>query len=274
MKLIRELRWGPHKSFKTGAVVGTYPKPMLVLQFDADGVSVIPSSKQPRDPSLIQLNCTYEDVKFCKPGELGQWVTKPESEQPKVLVVDYTTLRPKSLTLDYMPLQSQEGLIKFQQPGTGDFNQIAGKTSLPWKTIVFDGATGYMETVLSHFSSMNPNRMADARDWAFRVGLMLKNVYLSITLCPCHVVCLMHDELDKNELSQQVLTIPYTYGKELRSISGALFSQYFHAQKNMQGKPVVLQSDQMFVKGVGARWPVLSGETQPDFNSIYGKELL
>jgi hypothetical protein len=30
----------------------------------------------------------------------------------------------------------------------------------------------------------------------------------------------------------------------------------------------------MFVRGIGARWPVLTGEVAPDFKSIYGKELL
>jgi hypothetical protein len=43
MKYIREGRMGPPKSFKTGAVLGTYPKPLLCLEFDESGGDIIPS---------------------------------------------------------------------------------------------------------------------------------------------------------------------------------------------------------------------------------------
>jgi len=273
-KLIRELRWGPPKSFKTGATVGTYPKPLLYLGFDTGGLDVIPSAKATKDASLVQFNCSYEDIIFVPPGDLNKWINKPKSEMPKILAIDYTTVRPQTINLDYMPSKSQEGLQKFQAPTTGDFNQLCNRTSLPFETIVWDGVTGYMETVLSHFSSANPGRMADARDWAFQVGQMVKRVMCSINMMPCHVVTLMHDEMEKNELSQQVSVVPSVYGKELKNIAGAFSSQFFHARKNQEGKPVVLTSDKMFVRGVGGRWPVLSGEVAPDFKSIYGKELL
>ena len=273
MKYIRELRWGPPKSFKTGAVAGTYPKPMLAFIFDTGGLDVIPSSKQPPVTGLVPFDCCYEDIVFIKPGELAAWVSKPMDQQPKILAIDYTTVRPQLLNLEYMPSRSQEALVKFQDPQTGDFNKIAGKAQLPWKTVLWDGVTGYMEAVMSHFASLNPGRMADARDWAFQIGQMVKRVMCSMTMLPCHVIVLMHDEMEKNELSAQVSINPSVYGKELKQIAGGLFSQYFHAQKS-NGKPVVLTSDQMFVRGVGGRWPVFTGEVPPDFKSIYGKELL
>ena len=269
MKLIRELRWGPPKSFKTGATVGTYPKPLLYLGFDVGGLDVIPSKIQPKTDGAIPFDISYEDITFCEPGKLGDWLVKPE--QPKVLAVDYTTKRIRDLSLEYMPSKSQEALQLFQGP-LGDYNKLCNKPSLPWKTIVLDCITGYMEVVLSHFSSLNPGRMADARDWAFQVGQMVKRVMTSMTMLPAHVVVLMHDELDKNDLSMQVNIQPYVFGREVRAIAGGLFSQYFHAQKN-NGKPVILTSDQAFCRGVGSRWPILTGETQPDFKSIYGKEL-
>jgi hypothetical protein len=272
-KLIRELRWGPPKSFKTGAVAGTYPKPMLYFGFDVDGLSVIPSKNTPKNDQLVPFDVCYEDIVFCEPGKLREWVVKPLEQQPKILCVDYTKVRPQTLTLDYSPLKSQEALQKFQDPLTGDFNQLCGKTILPWKTVVLDGVTGYMEVVMSHFSSLNPNRMADARDWAFQIGQMVKRVMCSFTMLPCHSVILMHDEMEKNELSAQISIIPSVYGKELKNISGGLFSQYFYAMKNVNnGKPVILSNDKMFVKGVGGRWPILNGEVAPDFRSIYGKE--
>ncbi|MDE2097265.1 MAG: hypothetical protein KGL39_08490 [Patescibacteria group bacterium] len=270
MKLIRELRWGPPKSFKTGAVVGTYPKPLLYFGFDVDGLSVIPSSKQPKVDGTIPFDIVYEDIVQCQPGQLGQFVTK--TEQPKVLSVDYTSVRPRLLTLEYNPSKSQEALQKFQDPSSGDFNKLAGLTALPWKTVVLDGVTGYMEVVLSHFSSLAPGRMADARDWAFQVGQMVKRVMTSITMLPCHVVVLMHDEMDKNELNQMVGVNPYVYGREVRAIGGGFFSQYFHTKKSGT-KPVIEAVDSGYVRGIGARWPVLTGETAPDFKSIYGKEL-
>lgn len=272
-KLIRELRWGPMKSFKTGAVVGTYPKPMLYFQFDVDGISVIPSKNMPKNDALVQFDCCYEDIVFCEPGKLKDWVKKPTAEQPKILCVDYTRVRPTTLNLEYLPSRSQEAMQRFQDPQSGDFNQIAGKTELPWKTVVLDGVTGYMEVILSHFSSIAPNRMADARDWAFQVGQMVKRVMCAFTMLPCHSVVLMHDEIEKNELNSQIGIVPVVYGKEVRNIAGGLFSQYFHAQKS-NGKPVVLMSDQLYTRGVGGRWPVFSGEVPADFKSIYGKELL
>ena len=273
-KLIRELRWGPPKSFKTGAVAGTYPKPMLYLGFDTGGLDVIPSRNAMKDNNLVQFDVAYEDIVQCEPGKLKDWVGKPMAEQPKILSIDYTKCRPMSLTLEYMPSKSQEGLQKFQDPNFGDFNQLCNKPTLPWKTILWDGVTGYMETVQSHFSSMSPGRMADARDWAFQVGQMVKRVMCSISMMPCHVVVLMHDEMEKNELSSQVAIIPSVYGKELKNIAGAFFSQFFHARKDAMGKPVILTSDKMYVRGVGGRWPILTGEVAPDFKTIYGKELL
>lgn len=272
MKLIRELRWGAPKAFKTGAIVGTYPKPMLYLGFDVDGLSVIPSSKQAVDAMLVKFNVTWEEIVFCKPGELKLWVNKPKAEQPKILCVDYTSVRPSTLSLEYNPSKDQVGLNLFQAPNTGDYNQIAGKPVLPWETVVFDGVTGYMELVLSHFSSMNPNRMADARDWAFQIGQMVKRVLCSCTMLPCHVVCLMHSETEKSDLTMQIDTIPSVYGKEMKQIVGGLFSQYFYAAKE-NGKPVIWTNNKEFVKGVGSRWPILPAVCAPDFNSIYGKEL-
>jgi hypothetical protein len=272
MKLIRELRWGSPKSFKTGAVVGTYPKPMLYLGFDVDGVSVIPSAKQPVNPALIKFNVTHEEIVQCEPGKLREWAAKPESAQPKVLCVDYTSIRPNKLSLEYNPIKDQLALNKFQHPDTGDFNCLQAAT-LPWKTIVFDGITGYSEVILSHFSSMNPNRMADARDWAFQVGQMCKRLCTAITTLKAHVVVLMHDETEKNDINGQVNTIPLVHGKDMKNMVGGLFSQYFYSAMQ-NGKPVVWSKDKMFVKGVGTRWPIIDQDSAPDFNSIYGKELL
>lgn len=272
MKLIRELRMGAPKTFKTGAIVGSYPKPMLYFGFDVDGISVVPYKNIPTSDNQMKFDVCYEEIVFCQPGKLNEWVGL--KEQPKILAVDYTKVKPVTLTLDYTPLKAQEGLRLFQDKDIGDFNRLANKTELPWKTVVFDGVTGYMETVLSHFSSMNPNRMADARDWAFQVGQMVKRVITSLTTLPCHIVVLMHSEMEKDELSQQIHVIPSVYGKELKNIASGLFSQYFYADKE-NGKAVVYTNDKNFVKGIGNRWPQgLPTVNPPDFKSIYGKELI
>lgn len=279
-KLIRELRWGRPKAFKTGGLL-TYPKPLLYLGFDTGGLDVLPSKNSPKTSDMIPFDCTYEDVVFCEPGDLKSWVTKPKEQQPKILAIDYTKLRPMTIDLNYLPTRSQDALIAFQSNDMnklGDLNVIGihaqKNKTLPWATIGWDGVSGYRTSVLSHFSSIAPNRMADARDWAYQSGQMCKRVMEVLVLYPCHIVVLMHDEMEKNDLSQQIDIIPAVDGKDLKNIAGGLFSQYFYAKKNLQGKPVILSNDAMFLKGLGGRWPVLTGETQPDFKSIYGKELI
>src|SRR6266576_6273881 len=71
-KYIREGRMGPPFSYKTGAVVETYPKPMLVLEFDPSGLDVV---KQP-----------IERIEYTK---LSEYCKKEQSALPPVLAIEF-----------------------------------------------------------------------------------------------------------------------------------------------------------------------------------------
>ncbi len=259
MKLIRELRMGPPKAWKTGAIVGSYPKPMLYFGYDHGGVDIIPSVK------TEGYDIIHSDIEFVKAG------TFQVKDNPKpVTVVDYSTVSPVTLSLEYMPTKSQEGLQTFYK----DYNQLSGKATLPYKTIVFDSVTGYTDIVLAHLASFNPNAMADARQWAYQAGNKVRQLILSATCLPAHVVFIMHSAIEKDELTQQIRELPSVYSGLRNDICG-LFSQAFYATKTPMGKPVIWTNDKMFVKGIGPRWPAgLPQECAPDFKSIYGKELV
>lgn len=261
-KYIRELRMGAPKTWKTGAVVGSYPKPLLYFGFDAGGIDIIPLIRTPID---YPYDCTQEDVEKIKPGDLK--VTVPSK---KITMMDYTLVMPRLLEESITPTKSQDGMQKFIK----DYNQISGKTELPWKTIVFDSATGYADMSLNWISSFNPNAMADARQWAAQVGMKLRQLILSASALPAHVVFIFHVETLENELTKQVREVPMVYSKLRDDIAG-LFSQVFYATKSPMNKPVLWTNDKLLVKGIGPRWPAgLPQECEPTFNAVYGKEQL
>lgn len=257
MKLIRELRMGAPKSFKTGAVVGSYPKPMLYFGFDHGGIDIIPSVK------TEGFDVTHDDIDFRKAGAFA--LTEPIKP---VTAIDYASVCPVVLSLDYLPTKSQEGMQAFYK----DYNQLTGKATIPYKTIVFDSVTGYTDIILAHLSSFNPNAMSDARQWAFQAGSKVRQLILSSTCLPCHIVFIMHSTIEKDELTQQIRELPSVYSGLRNDICG-LFSQAFYAAKE-NGKPVIWTNDKLFVKGIGPRWPSgLPAVCAPDYKSIYGKEL-
>ena len=273
MKLIRECRMGKPKTTKTGAVVGTYPKPLCYFGFDRDGISIIPPKSYTPTPGSIPFDCTYEDITFEKVGTAATMLSQPAKS--KITVLDYTTEFPLEMTLDYTPQKAQEAAICF----TRDFNafntHIRAKKEFPFKTVVFDSATGYADMMKMHLSSFNPNSMVDARQWAFMIGEKTRQLILASTAWPCHVVFIFHTSApEKNEETSQVEELPSAYGKGFRDVIGGLFSQYFYATRSA-GKPVIKNSDYMMVRGLGSRWPAgLPNECPADFKSIYGKELL
>lgn len=263
---------GPPKAFKTGAVAGTYPKPMLYLGFDRGGLDVIPSKTVAQPATDIKMNVCYEDIVFIKPNELRTWIVKPQSEQPKILAVDYNAGGSFDLALDFKPNANSMPFQNFINDYNAISTHLRGGKTLPWRTAVYDSITGLMDLIMSHISSFNPNALADARQWAAQVGGKVRQVVLSGTTWPTHVVFLMHSQVDKNELTGMVQEIPNVYSG-LKNDIGGLFSQFFYATKSMN-KPVIWTNDKGFVKGIGPRFPVgLPPECQPDFNSIYGKEL-
>jgi hypothetical protein len=270
MKYIREARMGLPKQFKTGAIVGTYPYPMLYFGFDRGGLDVIPTKGARRGTNDVLMNITYDEVKFVKPSEIATWLAKSAAELPKILAVDFPLIMNNEFSLDTGATKCQTPMIEFRDM----YNKVVACKTLPFKTIVLDSVTGYTDACLSYISSANPNAMADARQWASQAGGLVRKVILSMTCLPCHVVVLLHSFIDKNEITQEVREHPNVYGQMLRDDFFGMFSQVFYAAKDAAGKPVIWPSDKYPVKGIGPRWPQgLPKECAPDFMAIYGKEL-
>jgi len=270
LKLIREARMGRPKSFKTGAVVGTYPKPLLYLGFDRGGLDVIPTKGAKRGDKDIQMDCCYEDITFVKPLDIG--TAMKQATIPKVTAIDFCASMPMVFQLDTKPAASQDQLKSFEQ----SYNMlVANQKTLPYKTIVVDSLTGYTDACLAFISSYNPNAMADPRQWASQAGGLCRKLALTITNMPCHIVVLLHSAIDKSELTGEINEQPNVYSQVLRDDFFGLFSQVFYAMKKQDGTPMIWVSDKYPVKGIGPRWPQgLAQEIAPDFASIYGKELV
>lgn len=266
-KLIREMRFGPAKQFKTGAVVGTYPKPLLLLSFDEEGHSVIPTKGQAQDPSFIKLDSTAEDIVKVNPVELRQLQGKPQSELPKITLVDFCDANQRLMTPAYVPGQNPGPMLTFM-----DALNCLVQFQCPWRTVVVDPVTGYTDIVLQHIASINLQLMADPRRWASMAGQKVYQMIGVVNQLKAHVVVILHSKVDKNELTGQTSEGMMVYS-EVRQIIGGLASQIFYATKEGK-KPVIWTTDRFFVKGVGARWPLdLPEVCAPDFKSIYGREL-
>lgn len=248
MKYIREGRFGRSKQWKTGAVVGTYPQPLLAISLDEGGLDVLPN------PPM-----------FIKPNDLGKLCAKPANELPPVTAIDLCDASVKQATLDFnvKPDSSRlQGLVDISN------TLIALKERLPFKTVVVDPLTEVEAAVLGHIAAAQNAALADPRKWASMVGQKVKDLILAFTQLPCHVVFIMHSNVDKNELTGVITETPRLYSK-YRDIIGANLSQFFYATK-VNGKPKVFTTDQGFVQGLGARWPAnLPAVCDPDYKSIY-----
>lgn len=270
MKYIREGRMGNPFSFKTGAVVGTYPTPMLVALFDEGGLDVIPSRAQlaanNANKDLVHMDVAYEDIKWATVAEVREMKTKQPSELPKVTACSFVSPKTTKLDAVYKVAGNSQQFMEF----LALTDVLYGSETLPWKTIVVDSLTGYQEAVLFHQAQYNAGDMGDARKWAANVGEKVRQLTASLLSLPAHVVLLLHTNLNKNELTGAIIEEPDIYSK-LRNTYGKMFSSFFYSTK-VNGKAKIWTSDQGFVKGIGSRG-VLPPVCDPDFTSIYGKEI-
>lgn len=268
-KLIRELRMGPPKSFKTGAVVGSYPKPLLYFGFDRSGIDVIPQKGVIVPKDKVQFDCTYDEILFATPDTLDALCKEPRGKQAKITAIDFTQYHMREI--DEL-LKASTSSAMMQQYVKAYNIIVRNQATIPWATFVFDSTSGFQDMTVSHIASVNPNALADARQWAHQAGQVLRKTIISATALQCHIVFICHTFIDKNETTSLVLELPDLVSSLRNDVSG-LFSQVFYATQNM-GKPVVWTADKMFVKGAGARWPQgLPTDCGPDFQSIYGKEV-
>lgn len=274
MKYIREGRMGKQKTCKTGCVVGTYPKPMLVLLYDEGGLDVIPSKANvATDKDAIRFDVTAEEIVTIKPSGFAEWLARPMADQPKVLCVDLCDATTKVAAMDFKPIANS-----MVQQGTIDvINALSTRNAngpLPWRTVVMDPITRLQDGIIGHIAQSSSDSLKNAMVWAPMVGSKVYQILGVITSLNAHVVVLFHSAEEKDERTGSINENAVIYGSKARSAVGALFSQWVYAAK--QGhKPVIFTQDQGFIKGVGCRWPAnLPAICGADFQSIYGKEQL
>lgn len=254
-KYIREARFGAPKSQKTRMVTGTYPKPMLVLEYDPGGMTV-------------DLSPGYSGpITWVKVDEAIALLKKPTAELPQLVVVDMAGICTTELDVAYSPLKDAQTFPETIKLVNALVRQC------PFKTVVLDTITGLSDAIYGHQAVMNTAALADARKWAGNIGMKVKQVIEVTHRINAHTVTIFHEETDKNELTGEIRTFPMMYSK-VREMVAALFDQFVQATE-VGGKPVIITKASGLVKGIGMRWPSGLPEKCPaDFQSIYGKEKL
>lgn len=247
MKLIRELRMGPAKAWKTGAVVSTYPRPLLVLNFDQEGLDVI---KEP----IINI----EPDKFAETCKLA--------DQPPLSVVDFCDTNTKVVLEAFQPQGNGKPFKAFVDTA----NHLV-RTGCPWKTVVLDSLSGLSDVVLAQIAATNSNALASALKWAPMIGGKIHQIMGVLTSLNCNVVIIAHSTSpSKQEETTGEITVNLIAPSQwLRDRAGTLMSQYFYQCKE-GGKPVLYTTDSGYVKGLGCRWPEnLPTKVGPTFKDIY-----
>lgn len=251
-KLIREIRFGMPKQWKTGAVVSTYPRPLLALVFEEGGLDVV-----------------QEPIVYIKPSELAEMLTRSVDKIPPIVAIDFCDESKQVLTGMYAATGNREGFESVIMV----INLLVQAKTMPFKTIVLDSITQMSEVILRHIAATQAAAMADARKWAGNIGLKIAQIMGVLNSVNAHVVYIMHAEMQQNEQTNEISVLPLVHSK-LRNKIGALVSQFLYACKE-GGKPVVYTTDKGFIKGIGCRWPAnLPPVCGATFKDIYGKELL
>jgi len=253
-KYIREGRFGPPKTWKTGSILGnkkkgikSYPQPILMLSFDAGGHEICPDVA-PEDVLL------FED--FSKRHAEGR------SPAP-ITVVDLSF---KAL-LDFENTYAPSKDAKTFDETVKVINLL--RKSCPYKTILVDPVTELSNTILRHQAVVNQAALADARKWAGNVGAKVQQVIEYCCSLPANVVFLFHTEIVVVEETKKIYEQPMVYSK-LRDYVGGKFSQYFY-QHIHGGKPILRVKPFELVSGLGSRWPEFTKEIiGPTFEEIYG----
>lgn len=272
MKYIHELRIGPPKCGKTIAVVGTYPKPMLVFLFDIGGLDVIPV-KPPIKPDAqrLEIDILHSDIQFIKAESLGEFCRKKPEELPKVVCVEFFDIKKNLMTEDFSPIADSRPYKLFYRA----VNELV-TFGCPWKTFVTDSITSLIDFMLQHISQANPNWNTNPMKWSPAAGSKILQHIAVINNLSTHSVFIGHSHTDRPEIEnkeQAVVTTPLG-PKYFSERVGALVSQYLYAT-NQSGRLEVWTKPQKDVKAIGCRWPSeLPAICGADFKSIYGKEVI
>src|SRR5574343_341784 len=122
MKYIREGRFGQSKQWKTGAVVGTYPRPLLAVSLDEGGLDVV----------------TTPTPHYIKTGDLFKECQKPLADLAPITTIDLCDTSSKLLSLDFAIKPDSSRLQALVDISTVLINL---REKLPFRTVVIDPLT-------------------------------------------------------------------------------------------------------------------------------------
>jgi hypothetical protein len=225
----------------------------LVFNFDPGGLDII-----------------NEPIRFVTPKELADMAKQPRESLPPLTAIDLSAPM-HELDLALKPISSSEGL----QATLSSINALVRATPIPWKTVVLDPLSGLNEQIVSHVAKDQPASLADARKWAGMAGSKMTQIINTMVTLPCHSVCIMHEQVDKDERTSETERQPMLTGK-IRDRANSIFSQFFY-QCIEAGSPVIYTMPRGLTVGLGSRWPDLTKKstiTNPTFKNIYGSEEL
>jgi hypothetical protein len=249
MKLVKELRFGRPKTGKTRNVVDTYPRPLLLFNFDPQGWE---SVKTP--VSLIGSEAFRKKLE--KEGET--W--------PEVTVLDYSTKVGK-VGLDQYRTSSSIPLMTFIR----DLNALE---KCPFKTVVLDSLTSRSDLIWEFVANLNSVRKLEFQHWGMiqSKAMEIDQALLSLS---CHTVLIAHEGTQKDEITGEIRVLPLTFGKYAEQI-GMVFSQVLYATTELEKgrvRYVVYTAPKGLIRGIGVRWPDLPPVVGPTWGDLYGKEV-
>lgn len=245
MKYIREARFGAPKTWKTGSILATYPKPMCVLMYDAGG---------------HEIHKKAEDIEVITKVE-----ALPTTPSKPITVLDLSFKASQDMEDTYTPAKDKD---VFEQTVRA-INAL--RKSCPYKTILVDPVTELSNAIWRHQAVANSAALADARKWAGNIGMKVQQVIDYVNALPCNTVFIFHNEVNKDELTGKITEQPMVYSN-LRNYLGGKFTQFFY-QGLKAGVPMLRTNGFELVQGIGCRWPTFTTEwVGPTFNDIYGKE--
>jgi hypothetical protein len=244
MKYIREARFGAPKCYKTGAILATYPKPMLVLMYDSGG----------------------HEIEKTIPMDVVR--TLPVEIKAPITVLDLSFKATDDLSTDYTPAKDKD-VFDFT---VKTINQLRKLTPFPFKTVVVDPVTELSNAIWRHQAVANSSALADPRKWAGNIGMKVQQIIDYIHSLPCNTVHIFHEEVNKDENTKQISRQPMVYSN-FRNFVGGKFTQFFHQYTNGRDTKLHVKSFDI-VEGIGCRWPDF-GQSETcgvNFQDIYGKE--
>lgn len=255
-KYVRELRMGFPKTGKTYSVVSSYPRPLLILNFEAGGP-----------------DCIQESIEYLSVQALLDKLTKKETVSP-LTCVDFSQFVGKiSLTADTAPESTK---------GVGYIRIVnALMDYCPFQTIVTDPYTHWDMEINAYVGALSAGMLTQMKGADVKImsipqwGLAKekkRSIIQGIQTLPANIVFIGHIQAEKDELTGSISYVPLLSGW-LQSAIGGMFSQVLVSDKEVGSsgvKYIVRLLDSGLYKNLGGRLAKPGLVTcGPTFKEIY-----